>query len=99
VLHDAPGAFRGTQTPPEQYSPSVLHVPWQPSAQIGLTGSQPLGQSRLSGRGQLPEPSQKATTVARSPLHAGSTHTTPIPGYEQSVRLVPSQVPPQSVPG
>jgi hypothetical protein len=58
----------------------VLQVPWQPSAQIGLTGSQPDGQSRVSGRGQLPAPSQKATIVVRSPLHAASTHTTPIPG-------------------
>ena len=35
VLQDAPDAFRGTQTPPEQYSPRVLQVPWQPPAQIG----------------------------------------------------------------
>src|SRR5689334_9038922 len=64
VLHDSPACFRGTHTPPEQYSPRVLQVPTQPSAQMGFSESQPEGQSRCSARGQLPEPSQKAATVA-----------------------------------
>ena len=83
VLHDVPGSFFVTHTPPEQYwlllqfaSPvhdpgPVQRVPTHVSAD---------GQSCCASGGQLPAPSQNAPSVARLAWQSAARQDTPGPG-------------------
>jgi hypothetical protein len=47
---------------------------------------------------QLPLPPQVASSVAMPALQLATRQTSEVPGYWQSVRLLPSQLPPHAEP-
>jgi hypothetical protein len=89
-----------TQIPAEQYS-SAAHAVGsdaQAPSHTDPLGSQLIApQSCSSKAGHTPEPSQVALTMATPESHEPGRHS-PVVGYPQASRVVPSQRPPQMLP-
>jgi hypothetical protein len=84
VLQPTPAVFFSTQTPAAQYwlllqSPSAAQL-LRPPAQRLPTQVEPVGHGCWSAGGQVPAPSQNATSEATPFVQSGSWHTTPRPG-------------------
>jgi hypothetical protein len=82
VTQVPPLLFFGTHTPAEQNAskPPLQSESFTQSGFAQNVPSQPVAQSCCSSDGQLPFPSQNATSVARDDLQSGLVHTTPRPG-------------------
>jgi hypothetical protein len=98
VVHICPGGMRATQRPSRQKNPLTQSASLRHVVKHSVGPHTKGAQVVRCGVPQLPRPSQKACEVATPSVHDAAAQEVVVPGKVHSVRLVPSQRPPQVVP-